>query len=311
MKINTTIFLFLIFIFSFSIYGQETENDLQAINVFGNVKSIKTLKYNAHDSLGITVKEKKYQNKYNFKLEVNEAGYFTKQIGYNKDNKPFTKATFKYDEKGNKMELTEFNYKGRMTDRLTKAYDKNNNLILETNIDFYKNGSKTGVLKRYTYNSQNQIIETLKTSLNNVPYKKTVCNYNLNDSLIKQTIEYNDEILDYKTLEYIDKKNNNKIVVKEFYDENLKLSEKNKTIYNSKKRILKKVQINSLGEIDSETLYSYDKYGNVTKSSHNSSYGKGEDIYVYEYDSKNNWIKKTSYRKNKPFAVTERIYEYY
>ena len=33
--------------------------------------------------------------------------------------------------------------------------------------------------------------------------------------------------------------------------------------------------------------------------------------YKYEFDDKNNWIKKTEYRNNKPTYLFERIIEYY
>ena len=70
------------------------------------------------------------------------------------------------------------------------------------------------------------------------------------------------------------------------------------------------------GDLINKNTYKYDSKGN--KIEENGYYSDGSVLsktaYKYEYDSKDNWIKKTNFKiKNeveKPYEITERVLEY-
>lgn len=73
------------------------------------------------------------------------------------------------------------------------------------------------------------------------------------------------------------------------------------------------VHIDSTSNLDFATFSEYNDKGDVivsfaTYSNDNSTYAWR---YVYEYDSKNNWIKKVSYRNGTLYLIEKREFEYF
>lgn len=61
------------------------------------------------------------------------------------------------------------------------------------------------------------------------------------------------------------------------------------------------------------TKFTVDNFGNDTEIIEYNKNGNPNKIskYVYEYDSKNNWIKKTTYINDKIYWIDERVIKYY
>lgn len=59
--------------------------------------------------------------------------------------------------------------------------------------------------------------------------------------------------------------------------------------------------------------YTYDNLNNYIKYIEFDKLGEEEEVrtYIYEYDDKSNWIKKTSYNNGEIYWVDERQYDYY
>ena len=76
--------------------------------------------------------------------------------------------------------------------------------------------------------------------------------------------------------------------------------------------------IDKFGEIEKGTLYrkhtyKYDEKGNKIEE---NKYDRDGNLYYkltykYEFDAVGNWIKKTEFKKGKPYQISEREIEYY
>jgi hypothetical protein len=89
----------------------------------------------------------------------------------------------------------------------------------------------------------------------------------------------------------------------EIFESNSLYKKKNLVFDNNKKLIQNCIVYNDGEEI--MELFKYDEFGNITKISKVN--GKFEDVYHYEYDANNKWIKK--FKNNK--LLIERQVEYY
>lgn len=67
------------------------------------------------------------------------------------------------------------------------------------------------------------------------------------------------------------------------------------------------------GELEQRVTYKYDSKGNETEESEFSPDGNliSTTSYLYQFDSRENWLKKTSYINNLPVSVVERVITYY
>ncbi|WP_120488692.1 hypothetical protein [Bergeyella cardium] len=158
------------------------KNDLTEMNLKGKVKSIRETRYKAVEKFGEAVKVKgdisdsdieellfnekgniieknrffyglywKYTYKYDEKGNKIEGNYF------NKDGSLCWKYTYKYDEKGNQIEENWFNPDGSLDKKYTYKYDEKGNQVEENN--FNKDGSLEDKFT-YKYDEKGNQIET-------------------------------------------------------------------------------------------------------------------------------------------------------
>jgi hypothetical protein len=95
--------------------------------------------------------------------------------------------------------------------------------------------------------------------------------------------------------------------------QNGRLKRKNTYKYDDKGNEIEKNFYNSSGSLGNKSTYKYDDKGNLIEE--NSYYSDGslesKETYMYEFDKMGNWIKRVSFKEDKPDVITERVIEYY
>ena len=307
MKLKNIIGLSLCLAFTTVKYGQKPENDLRHYNLNGNVKSVKKIYFNAVDSLGIPIKVEKTCIRYNI-TDFNLKGYNTEKRDYKKVAKLKRKLIIKFDQKGNKIELSDYGHKENLNSRLISEYNADNRLTLEKHQYFYSNGSSEQALSKFIYNKRGELIEKKDLGFSGFIEARIVYKYDKQKGLTEQQEEYNSEgILSRRTSEYHKK---TKQIVIEYFTNGV-FDEKEISSFNSKNLVIKKVRTDIDNNIRSSKKYKYDKYGNKTEEilkDHNSEY---HNVYSYEYDKHNNWIKEITFINGSTSFIVEREIQYY
>lgn len=223
----------------------------------------------------------------------------------NADNTQIDRVEMKYH--GNKLaEKKTFNSQNNPTDKITYMYDSKGNvneenIYLATEYVQYKAVNK--------YDKKNRKISEARYDKNSKKLYETVFKYE-GDNLIKKytlnekgEIDYSEDfthdkkgnVLTHLTFEKFD---NSKTLDIYSYDE-----KGNKTIWDVSKD----------GKPFMKAVYTYDKNNNNTMIAVTDATGNEVDKreYVYEYDAKGNWIKRTTKIKGIPTYIAERQISYY
>lgn len=239
------------------------------------------------------------------------------------------KSTFSQEENYS-LSSKNLHKKVRKTTTNYFAYDDDSGgfVLRSTNIDRYNNdgflvetlyqyngsyATTSPTKKLYTYNSKNMVTNISDISVTRTKYSINIqFSYNNDGNISKKESMYSDGSKFYSIYEY-DKKEN-LIKIKDFSTENKLTSETNisykgkvrkeeRTSYNSKdasiygtyttifKDDIKTEYISNSSYGNSKTTYLYNKENDLASSSY---FNKTNTIstYDYEYDRKDNWIKK-------------------
>ncbi len=107
----------------------EKENDLDKKNLFGNVKSVKTLHFEATDKFGEIVKGEREYKRYEVSLlnMFNDKGLLIERIDL--DSNLQSKSTYLYDDKGNRVESNRYDSAGSLDYKWTYLYDDKGNQV--------------------------------------------------------------------------------------------------------------------------------------------------------------------------------------
>jgi hypothetical protein len=270
----------------------DKENDLDKENLFGNVKSVKTLHFEATDKFGEIVKGERKYKRYSARLlsMYNDKGLLIE--GIDLDSNLQSKTTYLYDDKGNRVEYNRYDSDGSLDSKWTYLYDDKGN---EVEANTYDSDGSLDSKWTSLYDDKGNEVETNR--------------YNSDGSLdSKSTYLYDDK--------------GNRVEVK-WYDSDGSLDSKWTSLYDDKGNEVEFNSYNSDGSLYYKSTYLYDDKGNQTEDKSYYSWSD-YDFYLsiksYDYDNQNNWIKclESQYEVDEQGArgfrsheITEREIEYY
>lgn len=282
MKNNLFIALIIFVIPNFILSCGNLENDLLESNLNGKVKSVRETSYKAIDRFGEIQKGDIIDD------EILISNYYSL-----------------YNNKGNLIDLINYEIDGSIYNKTTITYDKNNRV--SEIIWVYDDGNQDKWISKY--DEHGYLIEDKS--------------YNVDGSLYNKYLYIND--------------NNGNLLSTSCYSADGTMRSKSFNKYDQKDNLTEHKEYNSLGQITFEQQYQYDKAGNMVEyiykrsdyfkksiSSYDdknnlieeidySSEGKVKEkrTYSYKYDKKNNWTTKIFYRNDIPLYLIEREIAYY
>lgn len=330
-----TIFFSILFV-NFSQSQIPPKNDLEDLNLLGEVKSLQQNKFelssksgelkkgriiedndsNIHlvfDKVGNIIEKKSRNYKYpngfeKFSYEYDSRGNKIEKIFYTPDGNLNTKYSYKYNVNGNIIEMSISFPEGRLGNKYAYKYDRKSNLIEYNDYLGKKLNQKTIFIYDENGNEVEEAIYDSKDNLKNKWTKK----YDAKGNLVESIHYFANGKIDSKTIYKNDTKNN---VIEEIITDsnNSLLSEEYSKYDIDGNKIEVKMNVPSYGGMKVKTVYKYDNRGNIVEQINNSSMGgkKKRGINKFEYDKNNNWIKTIYFDRNKPFGMIERIIEYY
>lgn len=222
----------------------------------------------------------------------------------NPDNSQIDRIEMKYQGK-NLAQKTTFNSQNLQSDKINYQYDSKGNVIQE---DIYLSLDFIQYKAVYKYDKQNRKISEARYDKNSKKHYETIFKYDGKNLINKTTVNDKGEIEVSEDITYDNKGNvlselafekydNSKTLTKYAYDAN-----NNRTEWSVEKN----------GAPFMQASYTYDKKGNTTLITVKDKDGKEVDSreYIFEYDKKGNWIKKTTKIKGVPQFVAERKIKY-
>jgi hypothetical protein len=260
MKLRLTIILSFILLFIRCSIVEQKKNDLMEWKLNGKVKSFRQISYRAIEKYGVISKQEGPSG--GIYVLFNEEGNTIEHNIYGLDGSLDWKYTYKYDDKGNKIEENR-HYPDGPGGKTTYKYDYKGNMIEENE---YTASEKWWSKNTYKYDNEGNIIES--------------GSYYKSDSILYQITIYQ-------------------------YDNEGNLIEENE--YDSTGTYVYPYR---------QKTYKYDDAGNVIEKRY---YGFDNNLqpdwivakYAYEFDEKNNWIRKTEFVNEIPKYIIEREIEYY
>ena len=293
----------------------------------GIIKSLTEYNYrlNTSEKFGEITTEKVLRNKTYSSFD--KKGRDILRIMYGKNGKTWYNKVNTFNDEEKSRETIGYNSEGKIDQRWKAFFDKNGNEFKNYDIGLnnknmdIKNGDVIQVMItpiEYEYNDDEQLLKQITYNEDKSVYSKVINQY-YKDGIIKEShFIYLDDVPNskYANANKIKYNNKGKQIEKYNYGSDGDLSEKYRYEYNAAGNLLKSYQYRS-----NESLFQvckYDDNGNKTKD---EIYEFGaitfESTYTYEfdYDSNNNWTKKTTHRKMSKYESTteieERIIEYY
>jgi len=280
------VLLFIVLILSFSSENKQ-QNDLERANLKGKVKTLRQISFYAVDKFGEIKKGERggsglftpdeYYNKYNVK------GFIIERVEryFGDGDSLILEEIYKYNDKGNKININQFFPNGESGKETFKYDDKGNPIELSR----YYPVDSLEISWKYTYKYDDN---------DNIVEKNTYTNGSLEGSLV--------------TYKYDDKDNLTEVSV---YTIDGLLHWKNIFIYDDKGNEIEKNSFQN-GSLSWKEISKYDDNGNKIESSNFYQNGVNHKyIYKYDYDKKNNWIKRIDFGGDTPKYIIERIIEYY
>ena len=291
------------------------ENDLSKTELKGKVKSVKEISYSA----------------------IKKFGKLTKDVKKRENNKEYD--TYKeYNIEGNIILEQKYYSSGSMRDQNSFKYKGMLKLGFDT--EFY-NGDKILNFKSiFKYDDKRNIIEESNYyDIDESPVKKTTYKYDDKGNQVEMAIYSEDGNLNLKDISKYDNKGN-KVEFNSYsgngdlrfksiyeyddqgnevewisYNEDGKLEFKYIYEYDDNGNQVKYMRYNENDKLNFIAIYKYDDNGNVVeKSLKINAIAEPFSIesYTYEYDNKNNWIKKTIEKTESfDFYIIEREIEYF
>ena len=325
-------------------FQHDEQNNIIELNYetdsrFGKSKGKTTYKY---DSKGNKLEENWYNSKgeleYKYTYKYDSKGNKVEKNSYNSEEKLKERIVYKYDAKGNEVETIGYDSEGKFEGKIVYEYDDKGNKIAEIQ---YNSEGKFGEKFIYEYDIKgNKIAEIWYNSEEKIEEKEVYLYDKKGNEIGQKRYNADNALLGESTVIY--DKNQNKIEVQDKgYNSQGKLLHNYLVKYDEKGNILLKEDTNikeipeSIGLISMETQevqyvyydtkidkesYVYDKYNNITEEVSYKGYFIGNQManeveiksnHTYQFDSKGNWILKTSTEKGKVWSITERTIEYY
>jgi YD repeat-containing protein len=188
--------LFLIlFIFLLSCNRKNATNDLDAMNLKGNIKAIETFMFEADERFGEVEKGKPVMLGFGYYelIEFNNNGNKSSETEFWLDKKISVQWKILYDKQGKKIENNQYNSDGSLFIRIKYIYDKNGNIVQERRFDDTGIEMSSNV---YKYDELGSLIESNELDYS-YKYK-----YDADGNIIQMKVENHninlDEIYKYK-----------------------------------------------------------------------------------------------------------------
>ncbi|MHA3788896.1 RHS repeat domain-containing protein [Flavobacterium hauense] len=223
----------------------------------------------------------------------------------NGDNSQIDRVEMKYQ--GDKIALkTTFNGQNNPTDKIAYVYDSKGNLIEE---DLYLTSEYIQHKIIRKYDKKNRLTSEARYDKDSKKRLETFSEYQ-GDNLTKKYTLNDKGVTEYSQEFTYDKKGNT--LTKLTFDNFDKSTSIDTHTYDSKGNKLT-WEVTKNGKIFMKANFSYDKYGNTTLIEVMEPTGKIVDKreYIFEYDAKGNWIKKTTKIKDVPQFIAERQITYF
>lgn len=257
--------------------------------------------------------------------QVTEILYFIKHNPLSEDKikyELYAKEITKFNSEGNIIENQLINLALpdslsylNSTNRTIYKYDKDGYLL------YFYNTIDSSREKRYSYDKKGNLLK-VQWYLNSNPIEdKSEYKYDLKNLLIEET-EW-DTSSTPKSKETYDYDERGQKTESSLYRRNksgqLQFSHKNLFKYDSSGSIIEVISFYR-NDLSTRIEYKYDSFRNNTLTTHFDKYDKiaNLDSNIYQYDHRNNWIKKTNYSTTlplylepKPSEIIQRIIEYY
>lgn len=264
------------------------KNELRELNLKGKVKSVRETSYQAVQKQGTVEKGKRKMEapKYyrDFYVVLNEKGNKIEKTEYNSDGSSFVKLIYQYDGKGNTVSEDRYNGDGSLAkkNQFTYNFDDHGNMIEKNWIQ--PNGS-LGDKTVFKYDDKGNIIEMSWFNEDGSSGGKGTRRCDEKGNMVEGVYFKPDGKIDWRYTYRYDEKGNR-------VEEN---------IYKGEKFIIKYFR-------------KFDEYGNETEIDWCKENGKPYRKYSskFEYDSNGNWIRQTQFKKeNKPTYILERELTYF
>jgi hypothetical protein len=275
-------------------YAQESVTFLKDENVKGKVKSILSIYQ------GVKYQNEQWKHEYHF----NSKGMLMKKVDYSKGNLTST-TEYIYDAKGFLLEEKCLDASGKITQKDLYSNDLKGNVIKQTT--YYEGAQQPTYIKNITRNAAGKVLtETSKKfPENEIYYPKSIFKYDVKNNVIESYTEFGSGLFSKKTHQYtynakgkIEKEYINSVSPSMTGEGDDNISNTLVYKYDEKDRIIAIMDEN--GNVGN--TYSFDAQGNLTK--------EDEKEFIYEYDQKGNWTKKTTITEGKNYCVEERTYVY-
>jgi hypothetical protein len=240
--------------------------------------------------------------------KVSTLNYWLVKKGISIDTIKYRKgrgANFKFNKKGFEIEYSLY-FPNPNRDRVTKLEYNESERLMKSK--YYSNEGKFKWEYTYEYDDKGNLIKSLTKSFNNKSFESySLYFYNNNNLKIEErNYEWNDSTYSKTTYEY--DKNQNKIKTVEYeWGNDIVSTELYQYNLNNKIKIVTELDAN--GDIVGSNEYEYDKFNNKIKIS--SLMEKSFTEFYYEFDSLNNWTKKTTMVNGEETEILTRKIEYY
>ena len=289
--------------FLFSCGGKKQDNDLGTLK--GKVKICSEIIFEAKEAFGDLVKGEKFNTPHT-KTKYDEYGNKTEVSSYDKDGKLwlYSSKKYKYDEDGNKTEESSYDKDGGLTSKSKYKYDEDSNL---TEYSSYNKDGELTSKSKYKYDEDGNLTESNRYDKDGKLNSKSNYKY---DDVGNWTESYSS------------------------YDKDGKLICNKKLKYDEYGNIIESGSYDKDGKPNSNInnynkTYKYDEYENITEMEGvffmtccNPTIKfseKYKSSFKYEFDQKNNWIVRKYYglntdpllKEKKHLMIVEREIEYY
>ena len=251
----------------------------------GKVKTIRTIAYDAVDTLNQVVKGQVIDDVYGSIL-------------------------IKYDSIGNWTEYRSFNPDGSNRWAEFPVFDRKNNMV--ERYDYTYSDSDSTLYLKYInqFDAKGNLVESARFNANDSIIARYIYKYDKRANVIETLIMKSSDSLSLRVISVYDE-NNNLIEVKQFNGGIL--NEISTSKYDNKRNQIEKNVYGIDENLKSRTTYSYNEKNDITDVYLYNSNGRLEkkSTFEYKYDFKDNWVEKTDYINEKVVKITERKLEYY
>tara|TARA_X000001036_G_C20566174_1_gene760664 strand:- start:306 stop:983 length:678 start_codon:yes stop_codon:yes gene_type:complete len=172
-------------------------------------------------------------------------------------------------------------------------------------------GSRFGYQFLQTYDNEGNSIERSVYNKDDDLLHKYIYVYDSEGRSIEQNRYNSDGDLEEKWTSQFDDNDNE--IKSSLYNSDGDLQNKYSFKYNNEGILIEMKMFRNDGKLERTYTYEVDDEGNTIKEVINSSDGNILDkwTYNYEFDIKDNWIRRTQFIDKKPINITEREIEYY